>query len=639
MGNAYLEDYQLIKVITDSYTKDSKIEILNSNIELKLIKKHTEGKFHHLYFETSEQLKTHLDYQIQLDYDLINLQLGKITRSYLFDELNYCDQKLGFLYTKKQTTFRLWAPVSKEVKVVLPRLNKIYDLKYQEKGLWEVSINKNLNKEPYYYLVRINDDFVKTMDPYGVASSLKEEVNFVVDLNKTYKMKTPRPVFSGNLTDAIIMEAHLKDLTHHIEGKSNYLKALEMTKYFEDLGITHVQFLPVNSFYGVDEEEKDLLYNWGYNPLEYMCLTGWYASNPSNPYNKINEFKQLIDEYHKHNLMVNLDVVFNHVYKHNMFSMGKIVPGYSYRCDEYGFLTNGSYCGNDLATERKMVRKLIIDTLKFFTDFYLIDGFRFDLMGLIDIETMKEAEKEVKKLNPKAILYGEGWLMNTGLSQNLLASKKDALPNIGYFNDEYRDFLRGNPFKLDKGILMGSKLQKEKLTYLLKGSFNPNQSINYIECHDNYTLNDQMDLVKKLSVEEKKDYLKLGLALLMISEGTPFIHLGMEIGRTKQGIDNSYKESIEINRVNFSKSFEYQDVLSYLKKLIKFRKENNVFRLTSQDIINDTYKLKDGNNSHLIYQVLEYEILISNTYESFEYKQKLIDKPGVYIFKDQTSIL
>ena len=639
MGYAYLEDYQLIKVISEYYTKDSKIEILNQKIELKLIKKHTEGKLHHLYFETSERLSTNIDYQILLDNDLINLHLGKITRSSLFDDLNYYEGTLGFYYTKKRTTFRLWSPVSKEVKVVLQKLNQIHDLKYFGKGLWETTVNKNLNKQPYYYLVRINDDFIKTMDPYGIASSLEEGVNFVIDKNKTYKMKHLRPKFSGNLTDAVIMEAHLKDLTHDLEGSSNYLKAKEKASYFKDLGITHVQFLPVNSFYGVDEVNKDTSYNWGYNPLEYMTLTGWFASSPNDPYNKINEFKELVDTYHANNLLVNLDVVFNHVYKHNMFSMGLLVPGYVYRCDEYGFLTNGSYCGNDLATERKMIRKLIVDTIKHYISFYQIDGFRFDLMGLIDIETMKNIEKEAKELNPFIVLYGEGWVMNTGLDNSLLASKKEALPMIGYFNDEYRDYLRGNPFKLDKGILVGTKINKDRLTYLLKGSYNPSQSINYIECHDNYTLNDQMDKVLKLTEKEKKDYLKLGLGLLMISEGIPFIHLGMEIGRTKNGIDNSYKDSIEINKVDFSKVNAYQDVLSYLKKMIEFRKENNVFRLNNQDIINDVYKLVEANGTYFKYLVSDYEIIITNTYDSFEYKQVLIDKPGIYIFKDNNLYL
>ena len=477
------------------------------------------------------------------------------------------------------------------------------------------------------------------MDPYGVSSSLEEQVNYVIDFSKTYEMKYSNPLFSGIITDAVIMEAHLKDLTYHLDGSSCYLKAIKMVDYFKYLGITHVQFQPVNSFFGVDETKKDMYYNWGYNPLEFMSLSGWFATNPSDPYNKINEFKELIDIYHKNNICVNLDVVFNHVYKHNMFSMGKIVPGYSYRCDEYGFLTNGSYCGNDIATERKMIRRLIIDTLKYFVSFYKIDGFRFDLMGLIDIDTMREVEKELKKINPNAILYGEGWLMNTSIPHSLLASCKDALPNIGYFNDEYRDFLRGNPFKLDKGILMGNKINKDKLTYLLKGSYNPNQTINYIECHDNYTLNDQMDLVNKLTVDEKKDYLKLGLGLLMISEGIPFLHLGMEIGRTKNGIDNSYKEDILINRVDFTKVLEYKSVLEYLKELIQFRKDNNVFRLNNLDIINDIYKLIESNNLYLVYNVSVYEILITNSYACFEYNDQVINKPGVYIFKDKKLIL
>ena len=179
---------------------------------------------------------------------------------------------------------------------------------------------------------------------------------------------------------------------------SNMLGGIQLAEYLKDLGITHLQVLPVNSFYGIDEEKKDQYYNWGYNPLEYMTLTGWYATKPNDAYNKINEFKRLIDVYHQNNICINLDVVFNHVYQHNMFSYGKLVPGYCFRCDEIGFMTNGSYCGNDLATEHLMIRRLIIDTCKFFTKFYNIDGFRFDLMGLIDITTMKQLEEDVKDI-------------------------------------------------------------------------------------------------------------------------------------------------------------------------------------------------------------------------------------------------
>lgn len=643
MGYAYLENYQEIKVITENFKKNSIVSIKNLEINLTLINKYNEGKFTHLIYTTDQELKTNLDYTILVDNEEIPLFLGRITRSSKFEELNYYDGPLGFEYHKRYTIFRIWSPVCKEVKIVFPTLNQIYDLTYIDKGLWEVKVNKKLDNIAYYYLVRINDAFVRTLDPYGISDSLKEQVNYVIDIKKTYQFKYKRPSFSGILNDAIILEAHLKDLTYNLEGnESVFQKAIKKDQYglnyLKDLGITHLQILPVNSFYGIDEEQKDQYYNWGYNPLEYMTLTGWYATKPNDAYNKINEFKKFIDVYHQNNICINLDVVFNHVYQHNLFSYGKLVPGYCFRCDQIGFMTNGSYCGNDLATEHKMIRRLIIDTCKFFTDFYHIDGFRFDLMGLIDITTMKQLEEEVKKLNNQAILYGEGWYMNTGLNPQELSSNKEKLPTIGYFSDTFRDYLRGNPFKLDKCLLTGTPINKTKLLNIIKGNNFPHQSINYLECHDNYTLNDQMEKVTKFTFEQKKDYLKLGLALIILSQGIPFLHLGMEFGRTKQGIDNSYKSNISINQVSWEKTKDYLDVIAYLKKLIQIRKDHEVFRQFNQNIIEEEYQLINNKENYLLYKVHEFEVLVTNTYEEYNYNDQIINKPGLYLFKNKTLI-
>ena len=643
MGYAYLEDYQEIKVISENYKKNTIVSIKDLDINLKLINKYSEGKSTHLIYTLDRPLKTNIDYTVLVDNEEIPLFLGRVTRSKKFEEENSYDGPLGIEYHKRYTIFRIWSPVCKEVKVVFPTINQIYDLTYIDKGLWEVKVNKKLDKVAYYFLSRIDNNYFRTLDPYGVSSSLTDQVNYVIDLKKTYQFKHKRPIFSGDLNDAIILEAHLKDFTYNIEGnESPFRKAIKKDlyglNYVKDLGITHLQLLPINSFYGVDEIQKDKLYNWGYNPLEYMSLTGWYSTSPNDPYNKIDEFKELIDVYHQNNICINLDVVFNHVYQHNMFSYGKLVPGYSFRCDEIGYMTNGSYCGNDLATEHYMIRRLIVDTCQFFTEFYNVDGFRFDLMGLIDVQTMKEIEKVLKELNNQVVLYGEGWYMNTGLNQQYLASNKTELPNIGYFSDTFRDYLRGNPFKLDKCLLTGTPLNKEKLFSIIKGSSNPKQLINYIECHDNYTLNDQLDKVTKFTLEQKKDYLKLGLALVVLSQGIPFIHLGMEFGRTKNGIDNSYKSSIEVNQINWKETKEYQDVISYLIKLIKIRKENKIFRLSNNNIIEEEYQLINNKENYLLYKVSDYEVIVTNTYEEFNYNEVLINKPGLYLFKDKTLI-
>ena len=259
-------------------------------------------------------------------------------------------------------------------------------------------------------------------------------------------------------------------------------------------------------------------------------------------------------------------------------------------------------------------------------------------MGLIDITTMKQLEEEVKKLNNQAILYGEGWCMNTGLNPQELSSNKEKLPTIGYFSDTFRDYLRGNPFKLDKCLLTGTPINKTKLLNIIKGNNFPHQSINYLECHDNYTLNDQMDKVTKFTFEQKKDYLKLGLALIILSQGIPFLHLGMEFGRTKQGIDNSYKSNISINQVSWEKTKDYLDVIAYLKKLIQIRKDHEVFRQFNQNIIEEEYQLINNKENYLLYKVHEFEVLVTNTYEEYNYNDQIINKPGLYLFKNKTLI-
>lgn len=661
MKAAYLEGYREIKLLLP---KNANLEldfekvfiVGHENIKFILVDKYLHDNRWHVYYQTDKNLNPHLDYIISLSNKTkIKVRLGRITRTVEFDELNYYDGPLGVEYHPEYTIFRTWSPVAKEIKLALPGLKKTIDFDFLEKGHWEIKVDGDLEGQPYFFYVRVNEVFVKVLDPYAYSSTTNSAYNFVIDFNKTYQFQFGKPSFSGYNTDAIICEMHLKDFSHTLPGdESAYLKSFKDydrygINYLKDLGITHAQIMPVNSFYGVDDS-FDIFYNWGYNPSEYFSVSGWFSSNPNDPYNRINEFKMMVDNYHKQGLLVNLDVVFNHVFKQETFSMNRLVPGYIFRTDLSGFMTNGSGCGNDIATEHKMISRFIIDNLVYFTNFYHIDGFRFDLMGLLDAKTLQEAYKKVKEINPQTIFYGEGWYMKTGFDQNLLASNRALLPEFGYFNDFFRDCVKGNPFSLDKGLVTGGKINKKNLIHAIMGSGNPIQSLNFIECHDNYTIADQIDLtLPNLSFDKKVDLLKLGIGVMFVSQGMPFIHLGMEFGRSKQGISNSYKDSLDVNKIDWSKIEDYQEVVRAVKDLISLRKEIPLFRLHTKEEVESLIKFGNDelfnftlNNEYRIFikdNYLEDEVFINGIliYDGIK-KHEVIDKlvlskPGVYITK------
>jgi len=605
MFKAYLEGYRLIKIIGNEQINS--ISIMDYDITIECVNKSEENNEYHYYFKSTKDLLPYIDYYLLINNFKVHLNLGKIARSKEFDEINYYPNSLGVEYHKDYSIFRLWTPVAKEVILVLN--DNEYQMSYLNNH-WEIKVNGNLYLSKYYYKVRINEEFIDTLDPYGISSDFK--YNYVIDLDSTLKLSD----YSLE-NNKIIYEAHLKDLSY--PAKSYYKESIKKIHYLKNLGITYLQIMPINLFYGIDMENKDALYNWGYNPIEYIAITPWYAEGDT-AVDVINEFKEMIDNYHQANIGIVLDVVFNHVYKHNMFSYGKIVPGYVFRCDDLGFMTNGSLCGNDLKTESMMIRKLIVDTVKFYASFYKVDGFRFDLMGLVDIETLKEVEVALKQINPNIILYGEGWNIPTGLPSSLLGNieNKEQIKNYSFFNGLFRDTLLGNQFNNEMGYLLGKHVDKDVLIRLINGFDLGNQSINYVECHDNYTLFDYLTL-HKISDELKKDILKLALGIIVISKGTPFIHLGMEVGRSKKLNNNSYKSDMSINSVNL-KNDEYADVIKYLKGLIVLRKTHPI-DYENINLIDDFYL-------HFISNNVEY--LIKNDCSEVLFNEEKINKPGLY---------
>lgn len=547
-----------------------------------------------------------------------DLQIGSIIRTDEFDKKFFYDGPLGMKYDSQKTNFKLWAPTATKVKLKLytSDMNELepIEMNRESQGLWEVSVEKDLEGYGYSFLVCVNLEWKEAVDPYAVSVMANGKLGVVVDLTKTRIEKRPLPPLKHPV-DAIIYEIHLRDFTIHpnsgVKEKGTYLGAAELdTKgaggtptclsYVKDLGVTHLEILPLHDFEGVDELGGKTDYNWGYNPIHFNAPEGSYSSDPKDPYARIKELKQLITTIHDQGLRVILDVVYNHVYIREESSFEKIVPGYYFRHDEHGMPSNGTGVGNDIASERLMVRKFILDSVKYWTEEYDVDGFRFDLMGILDTTTMNAIRDLLDGIDPGTLIIGEGWDLNTPIPIHHKASirnQKD-LPRIGQFNDWFRDSIKGSTFNLhDRGYCLGNDHYYEGAKQVLAGSIGlekaekglflqPDQSINYVESHDNHTFWDKM---KVCILDESDEILKrrqrLATTLVLLSQGIPFIHSGQEFFRTKEGVGNSYRSSNEINQLNWDACAKNRVHIEYLKGIIEIRKLHQAFRLPNSQLI------------------------------------------------------
>ena len=386
--------------------------------------------------------------------------------------------------------------------------------------------------------------------------------------------------------------------------------------HIKELGVTHVQIMPFFDFSYISTDEKNpKKYNWGYDPQNYNVPEGSYSTNPYDPKCRIIELKKMIQHLHNNNLSVNMDVVYNHMYNNTDNNFEKIFPGYYFRFNEDESFSNGSGCGNDTASEHSMMRKFIVDSALYWAKEYHIDGFRFDLMGLHDIDTMKAVKEALSKLNKSIMIYGEGWELNTTLPENIKATQANArkIPEIGFFNDTIRDTIKGNVFlKKDRGFING----KENLEDIIKGCVtactisthnfkpiyvSPNQAINYVSCHDNNTLWDKLQLSNpEYTEDEKKHMVKLANGIILTSQGVAFLHSGVEFCRTKQGIEDSVKASDEVNNLDYDRKFEFLDVFNYYKGLIKLRKEHPAFRMHSVEDIKNNLEFIENTHKNTV---------------------------------------
>lgn len=578
-----------------------------------------------------------------------NTEIGKVIRSEEFDNLFYYGgNDLGNTYTPQHTKFRLWAPTASEAKLVTyknwnDKIGAEINMQQGEKGTWTAELKGNQKGLFYTYKVKIGDKWTEAVDPYVRAASVNGDKGAVVNLEETNPKKwkaNKKPKFK-NPEDAIIYELHVRDLSIQpesgIKQKGKYLGVTEKgTKgpegvktgldHIKDLGVTHVQFLPIFDYASVNEETlNEPQYNWGYDPKNFNVPEGSYSTNPYEPTVRITELKQMVQTLHDNNLRVVMDVVYNHMYNAAESNFHKLVPGYYYRYNEDGTFANGTGVGNDTASERKMMRKFMIDSVTYWAKEYNLDGFRFDLMGIHDYETMNEIRKAVNQIDPSIILHGEGWDLNTPLAAELKANQKNAekMKGIAHFNDNIRDGLKGSVFeekengfingkgnmedRIKKGITAGIDYDTNSSTYQ-----DPEQVLTYVEAHDNHTLWDKLELTNSGDNDEVRTQMhKLSSSILLTSQGIPFLHAGQEFMRTKYGDHNSYKSPDSINQMDWLRRATFNNEVDYMKGLIELRKKYSAFRMTSAEQIKTHVSFIDAPKNTVAY------IIEGNKHEYF----------------------
>lgn len=578
-----------------------------------------------------------------------NTEIGKVIRSEEFDNLFYYGgNDLGNTYTPQHTKFRLWAPTASEAKLVTykkwsDKIGAEINMQQGEKGTWTSELKGNQTGLFYTYKVKIGDKWTEAVDPYVRAASVNGDKGAVVNLEETNPKKwkaNKKPKFK-NPEDAIIYELHVRDLSIQpesgIKQKGKYLGVTEKgTKgpegvktgldHIKDLGVTHVQFLPIFDYASVNEETlNEPQYNWGYDPKNFNVPEGSYSTNPYEPTVRITELKQMVQTLHDNNLRVVMDVVYNHMYNAAESNFHKLVPGYYYRYNEDGTFANGTGVGNDTASERKMMRKFMIDSVTYWAKEYNLDGFRFDLMGIHDYETMNEIRKAVNQIDPSIILHGEGWDLNTPLAAELKANQKNAekMKGIAHFNDNIRDGLKGSVFeekengfingkenmedRIKKGITAGIDYDTNSSTYQ-----DPEQVLTYVEAHDNHTLWDKLELTNPGDSDEVRTQMhKLSSSILLTSQGIPFLHAGQEFMRTKYGDHNSYKSPDSINQMDWLRRATFNNEVDYMKGLIELRKKYSAFRMTSAEQIKTHVSFIDAPKNTVAY------IIEGNKHEYF----------------------
>lgn len=567
----------------------------------------------------------------------------------------YLGNDMGAVYAKEQTSFRVFAPTADQVSVILYKEGNggtAYDTREMTKdveGTWVLSIPGDLAGVYYCYQVDVNGKTNITQDPYAKACGVNGTRSMVVDLSLTNPdgfEKDHGPLVKSP-TDVIVCEISIADTTADITSNATYKgKYLGMTErglksaggvptgldHFVDLGVTHLQIMPSYDFGSIDEARLDVeQYNWGYDPVNYNVPEGSYSMDPFHGEVRIKEYKQMVQAIHEAGMGVIMDVVYNHTYDADSSCFEKIVPGYYYRLREDGSYSDASACGNEIASDHAMVRKYIIDSVRYWVEEYHIDGFRFDLMGVLDVDTMNAVYRELKAIRPDIIIYGEGWTGGDStlpVEQRSLKVNVSKLEGVGVFSDDIRDGVRGHVFYEErKGFVNGGvnmandikfsivgavehpEVDYKSYSYTTTGAYakSPKDVVNYASCHDNLTLWDKLTVSRPdASKEDKLKMNRLAACIVFTSQGIPFFLEGEEFARTKPVKDskdvseNSYNLPLYTNSLKYDRLEEFLELNDFYKGLIALRKKFEEFRLDTREAVVDMLHFVDTANDNVV---------------------------------------
>lgn len=562
----------------------------------------------------------------------------------------YTGKDLGVTYTRTGTILKIWSPPAEEMKLKLYKTSTGNDLTEEiycskgDNGVWKAELKGDRKNQYYTFQARIkgkwNDE---NPDPYARAVGVNGKRGQIIDLSETNPAgwDNDKAPLLNNHTDVILYELHVRDLSvapnSGIKNKGKFLGLTETgtrnsheqsagIDHIAGLGVTHVHLLPSFDFCSVDESKLNVpQYNWGYDPQNFNAPDGSYSTNPEDGKVRIREFKQMVSALHQKGLRVVMDVVYNHTGLTHNSNLDQLVPGYYYRqWEKDGKYSNASGCGNETASDRAMFRKFILESVTYWVREYHVDGFRFDLMAIHDMETMNQVAAVLRSIDPSIIVYGEGWTAgDSPLLMDYRALKMNAkkMNGVAVFSDDIRDAIKGSVFdNKSTGFASGAKDMAESVKFGIAGAGehpqidysrvnyskgpyakNPDEVINYVSCHDNHTLYDKLKVSRPDAREEDLIRMdKLANTIVLTSQGIPFLHAGEEMKRTKGGVDNSFNKPDSVNQINWDWKFDNRELYAYYKDLISLRKAHPAFRMLRNEMVRKNLVFLPVNDPQLI---------------------------------------
>lgn len=563
------------------------------------------------------------------------------------------ETSLWLEYSKQASTFKLWSPNAELVRIHLynngtdgAAYQTVELSKNEFNSVWTTTLEGDFAGKYYTFQVQEKGSWLpETPGPYATAVGVNGNRAMVLDLESTNPAgwQNDQYVQLEKYNDAVLYELHIRDYSIHnstsAQQKGKYLGLVEPNTtnsngestgiaHIKELGATHVHLLPTFDHYSIDESRLDEpQFNWGYDPQNYNAPEGSFSNDPFNAAVRINEFKQMVQAFHNEGIGVVLDVVYNHTGRTNESNFNLSAPGYFYRQWSDGKFSDASACGNETASDKEMMRKYMIESVVYWAKEYHLDGFRFDLMAIHDIETMNQIAEAVKKVNPNCIIYGEGWTAGDSplpVEQRALKAHAQQMPQIAVFSDDLRDAAKGSVFdEHSTGFVSNAQNTEESIKFGIVGSIQhpqidysavnysnqpytnqPWQAVSYVSCHDNHTLYDKLIVSQpNATVAEIKAMHKLALGLVLTSQGTPFLHAGTEFMRTKFGEHNSYNLPDSINQIDWSYKTLHADVVQFVKNMNELRKNHPAFRMATAEQVQQNLEFLEAQNNLIVYQL------------------------------------